>query len=393
MRRNWTEEDLTADWHILPHEQELIRSKRGATRLGFALLLKFFQLEGRFPSGPHEIPAEVVRFVASEVGVDRSAWDEYPWQGRSVEYHRASIRALLGFREATVADAEALETWLVEEHLNQEHRMDRLREIVLVRCRKLHIEPPTQERIFRLLHSAIQAHETRFCESISGKLDSETLDRLDTLLKADPSDEDEGGWTVWQIIKKEPGRAGLESVKEAASRLELLRQVGLPAKLFQGVPPKLIERYSKRAAVEEPFELRRHAGPLKTTLMAAFLHRRTEDLTDHLLDLLVETVHKIGKGAVKKIDSSIERTLQKKASGKISKLYQIAKASIDEPKGVVEDVIFPVAPEPWLRTLIQEIETSSDYTGKVRRALHRSYRSHYRPMLPEILNNLGFRCT
>ena len=107
----------------------------------------------------------------------------------------------------------------------------------------------------------------------------------------------------------------------------------------------------------------------------------------------METVHKIGKGAVKKIDSSLVRTLQKKAPGKISKLYQIAKASIDEPKGVVEDVIFPVAPEPWLRTLIQEIETSSDYKGKIRRALHRSYRSHYRPMLPEILNNLEFRCT
>jgi TnpA family transposase len=393
MRRNWTEEDLAADWHILPHEQELIGSKRGATRLGFALLLKFFQLEGRFPSGPHEIPAEVVRFVASEVGVDQSAWDEYPWQGRSVEYHRASIRAHLGFREATVADAEALETWLVEEPLNQEHRMDRLRETVLARCWKLHIEPPTQEQIRRLLRSAIQAHETRFCESISGKLDSETLDRLDMLLKADLSDEEEGGWTVWQTLKEEPGRAGLESVKEAASRLQLLRNVGLPAKLFQGAPPKLIERYSKRAAVEEPFELRRHAGPLKVTIMAAFLRRRSEDLTDHLADLLVETVQKIGKGAEKKIDSSLERALQKKASGKISKLYQIAKASVGEPKGAVEDVIFPVAPEPWLRTLIEEVETSTDYKGKVRRALHRSYRAHYRPMLPEILNNLEFRCT
>lgn len=393
MRRNWTEEDLTADWHILPHEQKLIGIKRGATRLGFAVLLKFFQLEGRFPSGPQEIPAEVVRFVASEVGVDRSAWKEYPWQGRSVEYHRASIRTHLGFREATVADAEALETWLVEETLNQENRMDRLREIVLARCRKLQIEPPTQEQIHRLLRSAIQAHEMRFCETISGKLNPETLDRLDRLLEADPSEEDGEGWTVWQTLKEEPGRAGLESVKAAASRLRLLRKVGLPAELFQGAQPKLIERYSKRAAVEEPFELRRHAGPLKATLMTAFLHRRTEDLTDHLADLLVETVHKMGKGAEKKIDSSLERALQKKASGKISKLYQIAKASVDEPKGAVEEVIFPVAPEPWLRTLIEEIETSTDYKGKVRRSLHRSYRAHYRPMLPEILNNLEFRCT
>src|SRR5271157_4759865 len=356
MKRNWTEEDLTADWHILPHEQEFIGSKRGATRLGFALLLKFFKLEGRFPSGPHEIPTEVVRFVASEVGVDRSAWDEYPWQGRSVEYHRASIRAHLGFGEATVADAEALETWLVEETLNQEHRMDRLRETVLDRCRKLHMEPPTQEQIRRLLRSAIQAHETRFCETISGKLDSATVDQLDALLEADPSRKDEEGWTLWHTLKEEPGRVGLDSVKEAASRLRLLRKVGLPAELFQGAPPKLVERYAKRSAVEEPFELRRHAGPLKTTLMAAFLHRRTEDLTDHLVDLLVETVHKMGKGAEKKIDGSLEKALQKKAPGKIAKLYRMAKASIEEPKGAVENVIFPVAPEQWLLALIEEVE-------------------------------------
>lgn len=282
---------------------------------------------------------------------------------------------------------------MVEEVLDQEHRPDHLKDAVFEQCRKLCSEPPAVEQIRRLVGSAVQRHETRFCETISGKLDSATVDRLDTLLEADPSEEDEGGWTVWQTLKDEPGRAGLDSVKGAASRLRLLRQVGLPAELFQGVAPKLIERYAKRAAVEEPFELRRHAGPLKATIMAAFLQRRVEDLTDHLVDLLVETVHKIGKGAEKNIDSSLERALQKKASRKISKLYQIAKASVDEPKGAVEDVIFPVAPEPWLRTLIKEIEASSDYKGKVRRALHRSYRSHYRPMLPEILNSLEFRCT
>ena len=185
----------------------------------------------------------------------------------------------------------------------------------------------------------------------------------------------------------------MNSVKEAASRLRLLRKVGLPEDLFKGIPPKLIERYAKRATVKEPFELRRHTKQLKVTLIATFLHRRSEELIDQLVDLLVETVHRIGKRAEKKIDSSLEKALQKKTSGKIVKLYQIAKASVEEPKGAVEDVIFPVVPEQWLLTLIQEVETGSDYKGKVRRMLHRSYRIHYRPILPEILNNLEFRCT
>ena len=58
MKKIWTAENLATDWLILPEDQQLIEHKRGATRLGFALLLKFFQLEGRFPLNPHEVPQD-----------------------------------------------------------------------------------------------------------------------------------------------------------------------------------------------------------------------------------------------------------------------------------------------------------------------------------------------
>jgi hypothetical protein len=47
-------------------------------------------------------------------------WLQYEWQGRSIEYHRAQIRSLLGFREASVEDGEALAAWLSEHLLNQD---------------------------------------------------------------------------------------------------------------------------------------------------------------------------------------------------------------------------------------------------------------------------------
>ena len=40
-----------------------------------------------------------------------------------------------------------------------------------------------------------------------------------------------------------------------------------------------------------------------------------------------------------------------------------------------------------------EVEGAAGYTGKVKKALQSSYRFHYRRMLPELLNNLEFRCT
>jgi hypothetical protein len=89
---------------------------------------------------------------------------------------------------------------------------------------------------------------------------------MDDLLEAKPSEEEEGEWTIWQELKADPGKAGLDSVKKAATRLNLLREAGLPVDLFKNVPPKLVERYAKRAAVEEPFELRRHTATLRATL-------------------------------------------------------------------------------------------------------------------------------
>ena len=46
MKRKWENEELTEHWRIEAEERALILQKKGANRLGFALLLKFFQLRG-----------------------------------------------------------------------------------------------------------------------------------------------------------------------------------------------------------------------------------------------------------------------------------------------------------------------------------------------------------
>jgi len=42
-------DELVEHWTVLEDEQQLVAGKRGATRLGFALLLKFYTRSGRFP--------------------------------------------------------------------------------------------------------------------------------------------------------------------------------------------------------------------------------------------------------------------------------------------------------------------------------------------------------
>lgn len=45
-------DDLVEHWTILEEETLLVSGKRGATRLGFALLLKFYTQHGRYRTRP-----------------------------------------------------------------------------------------------------------------------------------------------------------------------------------------------------------------------------------------------------------------------------------------------------------------------------------------------------
>jgi hypothetical protein len=63
MKRNWQPEELLEYWTLLPKELELLAHKNPQNRLIFALLLKFFQMEAKFPESDHEIPAVVVNYV------------------------------------------------------------------------------------------------------------------------------------------------------------------------------------------------------------------------------------------------------------------------------------------------------------------------------------------
>lgn len=52
-------------WTLRVDDRALLGNKSGATRLGFAVLLKLFQADGRFPRRPEDVPAAAVETVAA----------------------------------------------------------------------------------------------------------------------------------------------------------------------------------------------------------------------------------------------------------------------------------------------------------------------------------------
>jgi len=158
-------------WKLSAEEHNLSVAKSSANRLDFALLLKFFQNHGRFPSATSAITAELITEVAQQLGVEPSAVGAM--SDRTLERARAEIRNLCGYREATVEDAERLTEWLRDQIVVIAPRsQDGMFAALEAECRGRRIEPPSAERIDRIVRSAIRAHEERLCNATLTRLPS-----------------------------------------------------------------------------------------------------------------------------------------------------------------------------------------------------------------------------
>ncbi len=400
MRREWTPEDLIECWTLDSRDEKLLANKSGATRLGFALMLKFFELEGRFPRHAAEVPRAAIDFMAGQVKVDPTLFAENYWSGRTIKNHRAQIREELKFREPTVADEEALAAWMAAEVFPTEVTEPRQRQALLARCRAKGLEPPGPSRIEWVLSRGRTAFEKHFTTLVAGRLPAEAVARLKTLVAAPDGDEGEGEGAADAVggeaaflaeLKEDPGKLGMETLLKEISKLERVRAFGVPADLFDGFSDALVASWRARAAKLYPSDFRASSDPIQLTLLAALCWARVTELTDGLVELLIQLVHVVGARAEKRVEKEMGaeyRTVR----GKTGILFAMAGAAVAHPDDTVRDALYPVVGEGTLRDLVAEGEASQQaFSQRVRVVLRSSYSHHYRRMLPKLLGALEFR--
>jgi len=173
MKGNWTTDELIEFFTITPKDFELIANKPGPTRLGFSVLLKYFKQEARFPLNKSEIPQEIVKYIAKQLKTDPLIFRKYELQGRTYIYHRAQIRGYFNFSETSVEDANELSEWLFK-HVPCYDR-EKVKLSALKRLRHIKLVPPTNDRMDRIISSAIKRYENNLFSTIQNSLPSETL--------------------------------------------------------------------------------------------------------------------------------------------------------------------------------------------------------------------------
>ncbi len=388
MKQQWAPQELIDHWMLTDAEKILVNTYHtDPNKVACALLLKYFQREGRFPQRKQDMPRVIVEHIAQQFHLATTVFDSYRWEKGIIDRHRSQIRKFLGVRMGAVADANAVLHWLeTQNQLLEEHNFDRLKELVYERYKELKIEPPLPKRVERLIHSAVRSADERLYGKILSRLTPEAQGKLDTLLSENTPT---GKTSLLSDLKSEAGAATLENVLSEIAKLERIHALALPPGLFAGVSRKRLIWCKRRIAVEDLSEIRRHPPQVRHSLLAAFCTVRSEEITDTLVELLISVIHKMGSRAKHIVNKEVIRDI-KRVQGKNRLLYEVASASLNQPDGTVKEVIYPVASEQTLHDLVAEYKQGGLYDQRVQTIMRGSYSNHYRRMVPHILQVLSF---
>jgi len=389
MKRNWSQEQLIEHFTISPKEMQFIltQTRHEVSQMGLALQLKYFQYTGSYPKNSHQIPQTVTHFVSQQLEAEEISVTGYNFQGRTAMRHRGFIRNFLGFRKASLDDENRMTKWLLEEVViidaHPEYILQRLSE----QYQELKIETPGPSRIERMVNSAVRQYEQQICRELTARIPDKVRDELDGLLE----NFEDKVYSNFGWLKDDPGGVSLNTAQKEIEKLKRIREVGLDEKVFEQIPPALIEKYRQRAINEPARELRRHPPYIRYSLLASFCLIRSRQITDGLIELIIQLVHKIRSTAKKRVEKGFIEDI-KKVKGKNTILHQLALAALENPNGKVCDVLFPVVSEQTLKDLVKEFRLSgTEYSDQIYLKMRSSYSHHYRQLLPELLSVLDIK--
>jgi len=134
-------DDLAQHWTLSGNEHALLANKTGATRLAFAVLLKAFQSDGRFPERREDVPHPIVTHLAQQVGVLPDVYAEVDWTGRSSRRHRGHTLHYGGICAFRAEDEPTLVDWLTERVVTLDPQAEAFKGAAYAHLRRLHVEP------------------------------------------------------------------------------------------------------------------------------------------------------------------------------------------------------------------------------------------------------------
>ena len=358
--------------------------KDPSLRLSFAVLLKSLQVNGVFPAKKKDVNPSFIVGKAEDLELGPRLWNNVDLKGRSVESQRRDIKRMTGFKNSTLSDQRKIKNLAIKE---LQVGLDNTRILVFLK-QKFHerklILPST--KTIEEMASAIEFKlEESFFKLVLKSLPKKSRNKVDSLISGDEI-------LSLANLKQDPGKIGIKTLQREAQKMQVLKSIGLPDDLFENVSKPYLSKLKSRLASESLYEVKRHPDSIKYALMGVFVHIRIGEITDALVDLLIQLIHKIGVRAENRVTKELVNSFKKTRN--LDGVFQsVLEASISNPTGVVKETIFPVVGgEVAIKNIISELKSSGPiYKIKVQSTMRASYVHHYRQLVPIIFSALEFK--
>lgn len=375
----------------------VIANNTEKNRLTFAIMLKFFQEKGRYPTGKDAIEPVLLSSLAGQLKISTALFKPIHLENRTAKRFRQKIREFLDYKVATLSDVKRVVAWLMELVKHGPHTMPHYREKVDEFLRQHKIEPFSPQKIDRYIRSAIAQFEKRFFTKITNQLAPDTI-RLFKHLLHDATDEDINvepdinSVVSLRSLKSDIAGVQLKHVAFEIKKLALIRSAPVPDDLFDGVSRKHIKKYYLRIMAASPSNILEFVSPARLACMACFFYMRAQLLTDSAADLLIRLIHNMKTSAESHINKKVLSDV-KKVNGKFDILCTIANTAIANPKGVIEDTIFAKVSQETLKNIVNEMKHSGNrwYVAQVNTKVRSLYSHAHRKTLLSLLSAFHFQ--
>ena len=377
-----TDRSFLEIWSLSFSDFEFLDTYHQGSRVWVGVQLLYFRDHGHFLEDLSDLPPDARTYVGDQLGLAVTPY--YDVSRDTARRHQLEILRHLGFHRATERDRETLRDWLMVELGGRDAGFEDWVAAGYRWSRQHSIFIPSDKIMKRIVGSARKAFRDALFQRIAERLPQKTTSALEGCL-AEPLDP-----TGFQRMKDDVGAATLENVLRASTKLAFIQRLDLPFDAMSQIDRRWVSRIARQVEGETASEMRRHPTSHRFALLAIYLMHRRAQMTDGLIDLLLEVVHRMNTRSRRKVVQKIAADIGT-VHGKERLLVDIAIAAISDPKGVVEDVIFPVVGVTKLQAVVAEYEAKGGLDQRIQRVMRGSYASHYRRMLPPLLSVLEFR--
>lgn len=223
-------DQLGSDWTLSFDELTYLASKQDRVRADIAIMLKFYQLHGRFPIREDIIPTNVIAYVCEQVEREEFEW-RLPHK-RTAQRRQDEIKEYLKLTEfSKQVHAKKLEHFLEGKPQNSKLDKKILETNIRLWCLEHKIECPPETYINRYFKTFSGKYEKAECSRIAELISEPNQARLLRSIEGDSSD-------ISLIdMRKDPGRVGLETFKQVLSQLRFIVSADLPLEYLAELHP------------------------------------------------------------------------------------------------------------------------------------------------------------